>query len=347
MTQLSFVNERNKYELATKDVLEKVHPSLNPAIGLLDSILNKGSKRTTAVYLNKFAKILRAKDHTELNWAAVDFTMIDKAFSDMFDDNVPPSTMNGCLTAIKSVMRYGWKMEVVSMESYLKVKDVKSIRGNRLGKQRYISDEEEMKMFALFNDPNNLSHIRNKAFLAVALGCALRREELSSLELNQFKTDRGLNTDFTVVGKGNKERDCCIPNWVVPHLEKWIEVRGDEKTHKMITVLDEVDGVMEEVKEKIPDGNALFVGVNRHGKSTNKRLGSNGIYDLVRRITKQAKIKPFAPHSLRGTSATNMFMANWDVMQIKKALGHESLATTERYDLRGTEQLKDNWKNIR
>lgn len=54
----------------------------------------------------------------------------------------------------------------------------------------------------------------------------------------------------------------------------------------------------------------------------------------------QAGIEKFAPHDLRRTFASAMLDNGEDIVTVKDAMGHSSIATTQKYDRRGLDRLK-------
>ena len=57
----------------------------------------------------------------------------------------------------------------------------------------------------------------------------------------------------------------------------------------------------------------------------------NTIRNRLRRVFNRAGLDGFYPHALRHSFATNLQMKGATVMEIKEMMGHESIATTERY----------------
>ena len=55
---------------------------------------------------------------------------------------------------------------------------------------------------------------------------------------------------------------------------------------------------------------------------------------------KEFGLKIFAPHDLRRTYATRLFELGGDVNVVRQAMGHASILTTQRYDIRGEETVK-------
>ena len=50
--------------------------------------------------------------------------------------------------------------------------------------------------------------------------------------------------------------------------------------------------------------------------------------------------RAFAPHDLRRSFASNLLAQGEDLLTVKDAMGHAQVTTTQRYDHRGHERLK-------
>ena len=67
---------------------------------------------------------------------------------------------------------------------------------------------------------------RNRAILAVLLGCALRRSELASLESRHIQQREGRWVFVDLVGKGKRIRTVPIPPFVKVAIEAWMAAAG-------------------------------------------------------------------------------------------------------------------------
>jgi len=125
-----------------------------------------------------------------------------------------------------------------------------------------------------------------------------------------------------VLGKGNKERLAFLPDGAFRRLEVWVEeVRGD-----------------------VPG--PLFSRVRRYDDLTYDRLSSQAVYHILNTRRVQAGIEKCAPHDLRRTFASSMLGNGEDLITVKDAMGHASLTTTQKYDFRGNERLRDASKRL-
>ncbi len=161
--------------------------------------------------------------------------------------------------------------------------------------------------------PNTTLGLRDRALIELLYGTGMRRGEVSKLDLADvdFEERRILIRQ----GKGSKDR-------VVP--------LGKKAKEALLAYLETARGKL----LRGVDSGALFIG--RGGG----RLGKGQVSDRLKVLGRRLHLK-LAPHLLRHSCATHLLRGRADIRHIQRLLGHESLATTERYtkvelsDLRG------------
>lgn len=141
---------------------------------------------------------------------------------------------------------------------------------------------------------------RDWALFELIYGCGLRVEEAVSMDLNDLDPDA---MKILVHGKGDKHRALPIgPNQLAP-LVLWLMVRTP--AHESET--------------------ALFLGP-RGG-----RLDQRAARRALTQACEATGVRPLSPHALRHSCATHMVDGGADIRFVGEFLGHESLATTEKY----------------
>ena len=60
----------------------------------------------------------------------------------------------------------------------------------------------------------------------------------------------------------------------------------------------------------------------------------------------QSGVEDFSPHDLRRTFATRLLGAGTDINLVRKAMGHASVLTTQRYDKREDEEVEEATRKI-
>jgi integrase len=147
---------------------------------------------------------------------------------------------------------------------------------------------------------------RDRAMLAMLIGCGLRRGELLALTLEsiQQREDHWVIADL--VGKGRHVRTVPIPTWVKTAIDEWTVAAG------------------------ITNG-VVFRAINRAGRVWGNGMSPKVLWDVVRAAAARANIDKLAPHDLRRTCARLCHLAGGELDQIQFLLGHVSIQTTERY----------------
>jgi integrase len=161
---------------------------------------------------------------------------------------------------------------------------------------------------ALLNAPDatTIKGLRDRAILAVLLGCGLRRSEVAALTFKHIQQRDGRWCIVDLVGKHGRVRTVPMPTWVKVAIDSWTTPAG------------------------IADG-PIFRSVNRGGDVYETALSEKVIWQLVRPYAAQAGVPGIAPHDCRRTCAKLCRAAGGELEQIQMLLGHQSVQTTERY----------------
>ena len=184
----------------------------------------------------------------------------------------------------------------------VRVKGVAS-KGIRLG--NWLSLAQAQK---LLNTPDVTATkgLRDRAILAVLLGCGLRRSEVAALTIAHVQQRNGRWCIVDLVGKHGRVRTIPMPTWVKVAIDAWIANAG------------------------VGDG-FVFRAVNRGGQPQADRLSEKVVWHVVRQYARRAGIEKLAPHDLRRTCARLCHQAGGELDQIQFLLGHVSVQTTQRY----------------
>jgi len=152
---------------------------------------------------------------------------------------------------------------------------------------------------------------RDFAVIVTLLTCGLRLSELLDLTIGSLDGPAG-DRVIGVRGKGNKERT--VP--LEPEVEK--------------IVADYVESRLRRFPGRIAAGDALFVANN------GEPMKRGALQYLVDQLYREAGIRTKVPagalvHALRHTFATSLARNGASGTELQRLLGHESLATTQRY----------------
>jgi integrase len=168
-------------------------------------------------------------------------------------------------------------------------------------------------------NPATLKGKRDKAILALLLGCALRRSEISALRVEDVQQRDGRWVIVDLVGKGRRIRTVPVPTWVKVAVEDW-KAAGELNSGPLF--------------RSVPKSNRLGT-----------PLREKAIWRILRQYARDFALGQLAPHDLRRTCAKLCRAAGAELEQIQFLLGHASIQTTERY--LGTEQDLTNAPNDR
>jgi len=168
---------------------------------------------------------------------------------------------------------------------------------------------------ALLNAPNvsTLKGLRDRAILALLLGCGLRRAEAASLEWRHIQQREGRWVIVDLIGKRGKVRSVPMPAWCKAALDAWASAAGAA-----------LGGA--------PLGAGLvFRSVNKGGHIDGVSMTPQAIRDTVSAYAEALGLGDIAPHDLRRTFAKLARNGGADLEQIQLSLGHASIQTTQRY----------------
>jgi integrase len=155
-----------------------------------------------------------------------------------------------------------------------RVKSVKST-GIRVGNWLSVHQAQ-----SLLNAPDvtTVRGLRDRAILAVLLGCALRRSEVAALTFahNQQRDGRWCIVDL--VGKHGRVRTAPMPTWVKVAIDAWSAPAGIVAGH-------------------------VFRPVNRAGRAAGERLGEKVVWQMLQQYAEAIGVPGIAPHDLRRYAA--------------------------------------------
>jgi integrase/recombinase XerD len=155
-------------------------------------------------------------------------------------------------------------------------------------------------------DTSTLKGLRDRAILAVLLGCGLRRSEVAALTFAHVQQRDGRWCIVDLVGKHGRIRTTPMPNWVKVAIDAWTTPVGLAEGH-------------------------VFRPVLRGDRVVGNILGEKVVWQMLREYAAQIGIPGLAPHDLRRTCAKLCRAAGGELEQIQMLLGHASVQTTERY----------------
>ena len=250
---------------------------------------------------------------SHLSWESVDSDLIRDWMESMMDKGDMASTVNNCLSAVRSFFRFALSRGLVSSDPAHNVKGPKKKKPLpqfvREGEMNRLIDLPEM-----WGDSYN--DVRARTIIILFYETCIRLAEL--VGLNDQDIDFA-NHQLKVTGKRNKQR-------IVPF--------GEELEQTLKVYMQQRDG------QTVKQDAALFL--NNKGCRISRSVVSKIVRTGLSRVT---TMKKRSPHVLRHSFATAMLNNGAGLESVRKLLGHASVATTEIYTHTTFEQLKRVYKN--
>ena len=249
----------------------------------------------------------------QLSWESIDSDVIRDWMESMMDNGAMASTVNNCLSAVRSFYRFALSRKLVTKDPAHMVKGPKKekplphfVRENEMDR---LLDENEW-------DSTNIKDVRARTILILFYETGIRLAELISLDDKDM--DFSLH-QVKVTGKRNKQRIVPFGKELEQALQDYIRLRDEQVP--------------------VREDQALFV------TDKGKRVGRAMVSNLVRNhLARVSTMKKRSPHVLRHSFATAMLNNGAGLESVKNLLGHESIATTEIYTHTTFEQLKRIYK---
>src|SRR5271154_4246528 len=234
-------------------------------------------------------------------WKQIDHIAVRGFLSQLYEKGLSKTSVARALAAVRSLYRW------LAREGVVEQNPAKLVATPRLPKKlpRVPTIEEmnsvidgEMPEAAAFPE-------RDRLMLELLYGCGIRNSELTGINLDDIR----LSAEAILIrGKGKKERYVPFGDSAKSALASYLPVR-----QKLVNAL-----------QKQPA--ALLV--NRRGG----RLTTRSVGRIVKKIAVAKGLSPDVhPHTLRHAFGTHMLEEGAALRAIQELLGHERLATTQRY----------------
>jgi site-specific recombinase XerD len=138
------------------------------------------------------------------------------------DRHLAAGTVNVRLAAVRRLAYEAADSGLLSPDLAAGIRRVKGAKrlGCRLG--NWLTTEQA-RMLRQSPDPQTLKGKRDRAILAVLLGCGLRRRELTELTIQHFQRREDHWAIVDLIGKGGHVRTVPVPAWVKEMIDEWLE----------------------------------------------------------------------------------------------------------------------------
>lgn len=221
------------------------------------------------------------------------------------DRELAAGTINVRLAAVRRLAFEAADAGLLSPELAAGIKRVRGAKklGSRLG--NWLTTGEAQSLLRL-PAPDTVAGKRDRAILAILLGCGLRRREAAGLKVSHLQQRENQWAIIDMVGKGGHIRTVPVPDWVKQAVDTWL------------------------AEARIIDGN-LFRCVARAGKVWGSGITEKAVWHIVKKHAVALGVPKLAPHDLRRSCARFCHAAGGELEQIQFLLGHVSVQTTEKY----------------
>lgn len=167
---------------------------------VLDSVKSIHSKRNYAIALDDLLSFCATRPLSRALLTEYRTTM----------DHLSPSTINVRLSAVRKLVGEARRNGMIGLEEAANLTDVPNVRqtGRRLG--NWLTREQAKELLAV-PDRSKLKGKRDHVIIALLVGCALRRQELASLKIEDIQLRDGRWVIIDLRGKGGRIRTVAIP----------------------------------------------------------------------------------------------------------------------------------------
>src|SRR5437773_9148649 len=234
-------------------------------------------------------------------WKQIDHVTIRRFLSHLYEKGLGKTSVARALAAVRSLYRW------LAQEGVVKQNPASLVSTPKLPKKLpRVPTIEEMNSVLDGKMPEVASFPeRDRLMLELLYGCGIRNSELVGINVDDIR----LSSEAILIrGKGKKER-------YVPF--------GGEARGALVTYLPWRQQLLATLKRTSA---ALLIN-QRGGRLTTRSVGR-----IVKRIAVAKGLSPDVhPHTLRHAFGTHMLEEGADLRAIQELLGHERLATTQRY----------------
>jgi integrase len=266
---------------------------------VLNSVVSDHSKRNYAKALDEVFTLCANRSQ------GLSRALLMEYRASMVEKKLSASTVNVRLSAVRKLVGEAQRNGIIDADEAANLAGVPNLsqKGTRLG--NWLTRDQAKELLTV-PDRSKIKGERDYAILALLLGCALRRQELARLDIDDIQLREGRWVVADLRGKGGRVRTVAIPLWVKKAIDRWM------------------------VAAKIEKGRLLRP-LSKSGKVIGDELGDWAIWSVVEQSAKEIGIEHFGAHDLRRTCAKLCRKNGGDLEQIKFLLGHSSIQTTERY----------------
>ena len=226
---------------------------------VLNSVASEHSKRNYAKALDEVYALCEERKQPLSRALLMEYraAMLEKGLS--------ASTVNVRLSAVRKLIGEAQRNGIIGAEEAANLAGVPNLtqKGTRVG--NWLTRDQAKELLTV-PDRSKIKGKRDYVILALLLGCALRRQELASLDVDAIQMREGRWVLPDLRGKGGRVRTVAIPVWVKQGINAWM------------------------IAAKIEDGRLLRP-LSKSGKLIGDELGDWAIWSVVEQSAKEIGIE--------------------------------------------------------
>jgi integrase/recombinase XerC len=234
-------------------------------------------------------------------WKQIDHIAIRGFLSQLYEQGLSKTSVARSLAAVRSLYRW------LAQEGVVEQNPAKLVATPKLPKKLpRVPTIEEMNSVLDGGMPDAAAFPeRDLLMLELLYGCGIRNSELTGINLDDIRQSAEA---ILIRGKGKKER--------------YVPFGGSART-ALVAYLPARQTTLAEARKNTP---ALLIN-QRGGRLTTRSVGR-----IIKKIAVAKGLSSDVhPHTLRHAFGTHMLEEGADLRAIQELLGHERLATTQRY----------------
>ncbi len=193
------------------------------------------------------------------------------------DRELASGTINVRLAAVRRLAFEAADAGLLSPELAAGIKRVRGAKKLGVRPGNWLTTDEAQSLLRL-PAQGTVAGKRDRAILAIMLGCGLRRRELAELKIDHLQQRENHWAIVDMVGKGGHIRTVPVPDWVKQAIDAWLA-------------------------EAHPTEGKLFRCVARAGKVWGSGMTEKAVWHIVKKYAGTLGIPKLAPHDLRRSCA--------------------------------------------
>ncbi|WP_433329865.1 tyrosine-type recombinase/integrase [Spirillospora sp. CA-294931] len=287
-------------------------PDRNPYLVYRRALTNPSSRRALISCLDRIAALLTAQaGHGQipgelLPWHELRFGHTTAIRALVLEQGWSPAYARKHLAALRKVLDYAWRLELMSAEDYHRAVQLAPIPGSHVAVGRSVANTELAALLRVCAEDPRPTGARDAALIALLYSTGGRCFEVAAVQVEDYDPgDRSL----LLTGKGGKQRHVYVQEAAAEFLGRWLAI-SDCKA------------------------GPLLLRIDRWGRIYDQGISAGAIGKRIKARHRQAGLPRLTPHDFRRTFIGDLLDLGADLATAQALAGHASPATTARYDRR-------------